>query len=64
MEIEYNRTTICSSPRLQVEGQTRGEWISLGTYALLEGTTTTVTITTKDANGNIATDAILFVPVK
>ena len=44
------------------EGQTSGEWVSLGTYNLQKGNSTTVTITTKDANGYVAADAILFVP--
>jgi hypothetical protein len=52
------------SSQIKVEGQTSGEWVSLGTYALQKGTATSVTITTKNANGNIAADAILFVPVK
>ncbi len=47
-----------------VEGQTSGEWVSLGAYTLPQGKGTTVTITTKSANGYIAADAILFVPVK
>jgi hypothetical protein len=46
------------------EGQTSGEWVSLGTYTLQKGNTTTVTISTKDANGYVVADAILFVPVK
>ena len=52
------------SSRIKVEGQTSGEWVSLGTYALQKGTAARVTITTKNANGNIAADAVLFVPVK
>ena len=52
------------SSHIKVEGQTNGEWVSLGTYALQKGTAATVTITTKNGNGNIAADAILFVPVK
>jgi hypothetical protein len=49
---------------INVEGQTSGEWVSLGTYTLQKGSSTTVTITTKDADGYVAADAILFVPVK
>lgn len=47
-----------------IEGQTSGEWVSLGTYTLQKGNSTTVTLTTGNANGYIAADAILFVPVK
>jgi hypothetical protein len=49
---------------INVEGQTSGEWVSLGTYTLQKGNSTTVIITTKDANGYVAADAILFVPQK
>ena len=52
------------SPPTKVEGQTSGEWLSLGNYTLQKGTSTSVTITTKDADGYVAADAILFVPVK
>jgi len=52
------------SSHIKVEGQTSGEWVLLGTYALQKGTATAVIITTKNANGNIAADAVLFVPVK
>jgi hypothetical protein len=50
--------------RVHVEGQTSGEWVSLGTYTLPQGKRTSVTITTKNADGYVAADAILFVPVK
>jgi len=46
------------------EGQTSGEWVSLGWYTLQKGNNISVTITTKDADGHVAADAILFVPVK
>lgn len=49
---------------VQVEGQTSGEWISLGTYRLQKGSGSYVTITNKNTDGRIAADAILFVPVK
>jgi hypothetical protein len=49
---------------IEAEGQTSGEWVSLGTYTLQKGNSTTITITTKDANGAVAADAILLVPVK
>jgi hypothetical protein len=49
---------------INVEGQTSGEWVLLGMYTLQKGNSTTVTITTKDADGYVAADAILFVPEK
>jgi hypothetical protein len=52
------------APAVQVEGQTSGEWVSLGTYTFQKGTGATVTITTSKANGYIAADAILLVRKK
>jgi len=52
------------APHTTIEGQTSGEWISLGTYKLQKGNSTTVTITTKNADGIVAADALLFVPGK
>ncbi len=45
----------------KVEGQTSGEWLSLGSYNLKKGRAASVTITTKNADGVIAADAILLV---
>ncbi|HEX5151238.1 MAG TPA: FAD-dependent oxidoreductase [Parafilimonas sp.] len=50
------------APHTNVEGQTSGEWISLGTYTLQKGNKTSVVITNKGTDGVIAADAILFVP--
>jgi len=50
--------------QVEVEGQTSGEWTSLGSYTLQAGNNATVTITTKGANGFVAADALLFVPKK
>jgi hypothetical protein len=44
-----------------VEGQTSGEWVSLGTYKFQKGDSGTVTISSDGANGYVAADAILFV---
>ncbi|TKK71727.1 FAD-dependent oxidoreductase [Ilyomonas limi] len=52
------------SPNIKAEGQTSGEWVSLGIYTLPKGAATTVTINTKDANGYVVADAVLCVPVK
>ena len=53
-----------NTSEIQVEGQTSGEWVSLGTYALPRGKQSFVAITNKDADGFIVADAVLFVPVK
>lgn len=47
---------------VRVEGQTSGEWVSLGTFMLRKGRSASVTISTKRADGLVAADAILFVP--
>lgn len=57
------KDVIISTPT-HAEGQTSGEWVSLGNYTLQKGNSTSVTITSKDADGVITADAILFVPVK
>lgn len=46
------------------EGQTSGEWVSLGTYTLPKGNKTRVTLTSKAADGVVVADAMLFVPEK
>ncbi|MHA4808843.1 FAD-dependent oxidoreductase [Flavitalea flava] len=53
-----------NSSYLQVEGQTSGEWVSLGLYTLLPGRKAYVEISNKNADGVIAADAVLFVPVR
>jgi len=52
------------APHTNVEGQTSGEWVSLGTYTLQKGNKTSVIITNKNTDGVVTADAILFVPVK
>jgi hypothetical protein len=47
-----------------VLGQTRGEWVSLGTYKLNKGNKAYVEISNRNADGHIIADAVLFVPVK
>jgi hypothetical protein len=51
--------------RIQVLGQTNGEWISVGNYFLQKGKPSFVSIK-KDStgNGNTVADAVLLIPVK
>jgi hypothetical protein len=49
---------------LRVEGQTSGEWVSLGTYKLAPGKKAYAEISNKNADGVVTADAVLFVPVK
>ena len=47
---------------IRVEGQTSGEWVPLGTYELPEGKKSYVQVSTKDADGKILADAVIWVP--
>jgi hypothetical protein len=49
---------------LRVEGQTSGEWLSLGQYNLSKEKKPYVEISNKNADGTTVADAVLFVPVK
>jgi len=56
------REVIVNTGEIQVEGQTSGEWASLGTMHVNNKNMATVTITNKNANGVVVADAVLFVP--
>jgi len=45
-----------------VEGQTSGEWVYIGEYYFMKGNRNYVAITTKNADGWVIADAVLFVP--
>jgi len=45
-----------------VQGQTSGEWVSLGTYQFPEGKKGFVEVTNKKADGIVIADAVLLVP--
>ena len=47
-----------------VKGQTEGEWVSLGKYHFSPGNNGSVDVTTKNADGIILADAVLFIPVR
>jgi hypothetical protein len=54
-------TTILKSD-IHVEGQTSGEWVSLGTFDLPDGGKSYVEVSTKDADGAVVADAVIWVP--
>jgi hypothetical protein len=58
---QYRKITI-DPATLQVEGQTSGEWILLGKYALPAGRSAWVKISTIHPTDEIQADAVLFVP--
>jgi hypothetical protein len=58
------KDVVISPNDVKVEGQTSGEWISLGKYQLPAGKSSYVSITNKGMDGIVTADAVLFVPVK
>ncbi|MEO5683217.1 MAG: FAD-dependent oxidoreductase [Chitinophagaceae bacterium] len=59
-----NKEGILDHAKVVVEGQTSGEWVSLGTYNFPAGKKGFVEITNKNANGIVLADAFLFIPEK
>jgi hypothetical protein len=60
-----NKKEVVLTPNeVKVEGQTSGEWVSAGSYALRQGRGNAVEITTKNADGVVIADAVLFIPVR
>jgi hypothetical protein len=55
----FHETSIDSD--VQVEGQTSGEWVSLGAFELDTESQPSITISNKDADGSVVADAILLV---
>ena len=49
---------------IRVEGQTSGEWVALGTYILPQGSRSFTEVSTKDADGKVIADAVVWVPVR
>lgn len=49
---------------IRVEGQTSGEWVALGTYILPQGSKSFTEVSTKDADGKVIADAVVWVPVR
>lgn len=47
---------------IRVEGQTSGEWVSLGTMLLSKGKNGYIEISANGADGIVVADAVLFVP--
>lgn len=58
---ELHKKVIQSSDII-VEGQTSGEWISVGQYKLLKGMDNYVRISNEEADGVVVADAVLFIP--
>lgn len=59
-----SKKDIFIAPHTSVEGQTSGEWVSLGSYELKKGKTIQVTVSGKEADGVVMADALLLVKEK
>lgn len=53
---------IIRSSDIVVEGQTSGEWVSIGQYKLTKGMDNYVRISNEEADGIVVADAVLFIP--
>jgi hypothetical protein len=47
---------------IKVEGQTSGEWVSLGKHQFVKNESSAVEVTTSDADGVVIADAVLLIP--
>ncbi|WP_020605449.1 FAD-dependent oxidoreductase [Spirosoma spitsbergense] len=59
-----DREVVVNEADIRVEGQTSGEWVSLGNVTLPTGQKGYVAVSNKNADGIVVADAVLFVPVK
>jgi hypothetical protein len=55
---------VISHADIKVEGQTSGEWVSLGAYTFTKGQKGFIQISNKNADGETSADAVLLVPSK
>lgn len=61
---KQNWETVIREADIRVEGQTSGEWVSLGQATLPVGKHGYVEVSNKGADGVVVADAVLFVPVR
>ena len=59
---ERNHGLVIKESDIRVEGQTSGEWVSLGSYNLPQGRRGYVQVSGKDADGKVVADAVVWVP--
>lgn len=67
IEVSANGKTeqkVVNHDDIKVEGQTSGEWVSLGAYTFGKGKKGFVQISNKNADGATSADAVLLVPSK
>lgn len=56
------KAVVIKSSDVVVEGQTSGEWVNLGSYRLKAGSNAYAEVSTKDADGPVVADAVIWVP--
>ncbi|MDO6439297.1 FAD-dependent oxidoreductase [Cyclobacterium sp. 1_MG-2023] len=61
---ETENEVIVKESDIRVEGQTRGEWVKVGSYSIEVGTNPFVTVSTEGSDGTVVADAVLWVPAK
>lgn len=61
---QKSKERVIESAAVKVTGQTSGEWVGIGAYSLRKEGKPFVMISNKNADGVIAADAVLFVPVR
>lgn len=59
---QQSKTIVVKDSDIVVEGQTSGEWYSLGKFDLPQGTSSHVVVQPKGTTGSVVADAVLFVP--
>ncbi len=61
---QTSKEVVLDHKNVVVQGQTSGEWVSLGNYKFAAGKKGFVSITNKNADGLVIADAVLLVPEK
>lgn len=56
------KTVLIKKEDVMVQGQTSGEWVSIGSYTLRKGDKPVVQFSNENINGAIVADAVLWVP--
>jgi hypothetical protein len=59
---KQQQTILVKKKDVMVQGQTSGEWVSIGTYDLKKGTPAIVEFSNENADGTVVADAVLWVP--
>lgn len=61
---KQSKEVVIRESDVRVEGQTSGEWVSLGTYELPQGKKGFAEVSTKNADGKVIADAVIWVPAQ